>query len=138
METPMADWLTDVWREIAARPDGPFALRFFLQPCMATFFAIRDGLKDARTGRDPYFWALFVHSQHRKQLLQDGWRSAGKIFVIAAVLDVIYQFVVLHGHRPIQTVFIATLLAIVPYIMFRGPINRIATMIRHHSPHRLH
>ena len=134
----MADWLTDVWREIAARPEGPLALRFYLQPCMASFFAIRDGLKDARTGRDAYFWSLFRNSGHRKELLQEGWRSAGKIVIIAAVLDVIYQLIVLHGLRPIQTVFIATLLAIVPYIMFRGPINRIATMIRHHSPHGLH
>ena len=134
----MADWLTVVWREIAARPEGPLALRFYLQPCMASFFAIRDGLKDARTGRDAYFWSLFRNAGHRKELLQEGWRSAGKIVIIAAALDVIYQLIVLHGLRPIQTVFIATLLAIVPYIMFRGPINRIATMIRHHSAHWLH
>jgi hypothetical protein len=103
---------------------------------MATFFAIRDGLKDARTGRPAYLWALFTHPQHRRELLRDGWRSAGKIVIIAAVLDVIYQLIVLHGHRPVQTVFIATLLAVVPYIMFRGPVNRIATMIRRHSPER--
>jgi hypothetical protein len=105
---------------------------------MASFFAIRDGLKDARAGRDAYFWALFRHSGNRKELLRDGWRSAGKVVIIAAVLDVIYQLIVLRGLRPVQTVFIAALLAVVPYIMFRGPVNRIASMIRRHSPQRLH
>ena len=34
--------------------------RFILQPSMAAIAAIRDGLKDARTGRSPYFWAIVI------------------------------------------------------------------------------
>jgi hypothetical protein len=132
----MVDLIDRLWREIGARPEGPLALRFYLQPIMATFLAIRDGLKDARSGREPYLWSAFFSSGHRKEILADGWKSAGKILLIAAGLDVIYQLIVLHGLRPIQTVLIAVALAIVPYILFRGPVNRIATMIRHHSPHQ--
>lgn len=48
------DLLSRFWQEIAARPSGPLAFRFYLQPAMATFFAIRDGLRDARAGNAPY------------------------------------------------------------------------------------
>ena len=34
------------------------AFRFILQPVMAAIFAIRDGMKDARAGRSPYFWTV--------------------------------------------------------------------------------
>jgi hypothetical protein len=126
----MPDWLVRLWDEIAARPDGPLAMRFYLQPIMATFFAVRDGLKDARDGRPPYFWAIFTDPLHLRDLLQDGWRSVGKIFILAAVLDVTYQLLVLKGLRPIETLLIATLLAIVPYVVVRGPVNRVSRMVR--------
>ena len=126
----MDNLLTQAWHEIAARPEGPLAMRFYMQPLMAAFFAIRDGLKDARAGRPAYFWALFTEPSHRSQLVRDGWKSVGKVFLVAVVLDVIYQLIVLHGLRPLQTLLVATLLAIVPYVAFRGPINRAATRWR--------
>ena len=86
----MNDWLHQAWQEIAARPEGPLAMRFYIQPSMSTFFAIRDGLKDARMGRPPYFWSLFTDPTHRVERLKNGWRSIGKIFILAAVLDVVY------------------------------------------------
>jgi hypothetical protein len=45
------------------------ALRFYLQPIMSVFLAIRDGLKDAQTGAPPFFWALFTDPEHRAALL---------------------------------------------------------------------
>src|SRR5262245_38617435 len=121
-----ANVVTRTLQEIAERPDGPMAFRFYLQPAMAMFFAIRDGLKDARSGRHPYFWALFTDIPHRQELIRDGWKSVGKIVILAIALDVIYTLVVLHGLRPIQTVIVACLLAVIPYVIFRGPVNRIA------------
>jgi hypothetical protein len=129
MET-MPDWFVRLVDEIAARPDGPLAMRFYLQPMMSTFFALRDGCKDAREGKAPYFWSIFTDPLHLRDLLQDGWRSVGKIFILAAVLDVVYQLLVLHGLRPIETLLVATLLAIIPYVAFRGPVNRIARAVR--------
>jgi hypothetical protein len=121
----VGDVLSQLWQEIVARPDGPMALRFYLQPLMAVIFAVRDGLKDARTGRPPYLWAIFTSPGERGALIRDGWRSVGKIFIIAVVLDTIYQFVVLGGLRPLEGLFVATVLALVPYILFRGPVNRL-------------
>lgn len=122
----MDNIVTQTWHEIVARPEGPLALRFYLQPAMAVFFAIRDGLKDARNGRPAYFWALFSDTAHRRELMRDGWKSVGKIFIVASVMDLVYQLVVLHGLRPIQTILVAGLLAIVPYVVFRGPVDRAA------------
>ena len=122
----MDDVLAQMWQEIVARPDGPLAMRFYLQPLMATLFAVRDGVHDAHAGRPPYFWSLFADPANRSERLRDGWRSVGKIFVIAVVLDVVYQLVVLHGLRPVEGLLVAVTLALVPYVLLRGPVNRIA------------
>ena len=50
----MDDSFSRIWQEIAARPGGPLAIRFYLQPLMATALAIRDGVADARLGKPPY------------------------------------------------------------------------------------
>ena len=121
----MSDFLTRLWDEIIARPSGPLALRVYLQPLMAALFAFRDGKRDAATGRPPYFWSLFTDPSHRGEQIESGWRSIGKIIVLAIVLDVIYQFVVLKGPRPLETLIVAALLAVVPYVLLRGLFNRI-------------
>ena len=118
--------VTQTWHEIAARPEGPMAFRFYLQPAMALVFAIRDGFKDARSGRPAYFWSLLADPAHRRERLRDGWKSVGRIFILAMAMDVIYQLLVLHGIHPLQTLVVAVLLAIVPYVALRGPVNRIA------------
>jgi hypothetical protein len=83
----MQDMLTQLWQELAARPDGPLAIRFYLQPLMAMLLAVRDGIKDAHEGRPAYFWALFSDKPHRRELLRSGWSSVGKVFVIAVKSD---------------------------------------------------
>lgn len=117
--------LSRFWQEIAARPTGPLAFRFYLQPAMATFFAIRDGLRDARAGNPPYFWSLFTDPQHRREQIRGGWQSIGKIIVLAIALDVVYQVIVLRGLRPFEAIFIAFLLAVAPYLLLRGLVTRL-------------
>ena len=75
---------------LVGRVHGPMGFRLVIQPLMAAFFAFRDGRKDAREGRAPYFWALFTSPEHRRELLREGWKSVGKIFIIALVLDAVY------------------------------------------------
>jgi hypothetical protein len=115
----------DAWREILVRPKGPFAFRFYLQPLMATYLAVRDGIRDAKAGRHPYLWALFTDAAGRWERLRDGWRSVGKVFVLAIVLDLLYQLIVLKGLRPAEDLIVAVGLAIVPYELVRGPANRL-------------
>jgi hypothetical protein len=79
----------EVWREILDRPDGPLAFRFYFQPAMAVFLALRDGIRDAKAGRPAYLWSLFTDPAGRLERLRDGWRSVGKIFVLAMVLDLL-------------------------------------------------
>ncbi|OJT23922.1 hypothetical protein BO221_18380 [Archangium sp. Cb G35] len=127
----MTDVLTQLWREIVERPDGPMAFRFYLQPVMAMLFALRDGIKDAHTGRPAYFWALFTDRPHRRQLVRSGWSSVRNVFILAVVMDLIYQFIVFKELRPLEGLLVAVLLAIVPYVLIRGPVNRITRGLLH-------
>jgi hypothetical protein len=124
------DELHQVWQRIAARPSGPFALRFYLQPAMAAIFAIRDGSRDAQAGKPAYFWSLFRDRENRRERIREGWKSVGKIFIIAVILDIVYQLVVLHAVHPLETLLVATTLALIPYVVFRGPINRVVRKVR--------
>lgn len=108
-----------------ARLDGPLHFRFIVQPLMASIFAIIDAVKDAKTGKPAYFWALLDSPEHRKQLVKDGWKSVGNIFILAIILDVVYQLKVHSTIYPGETLFVALALAIAPYLALRGPINRI-------------
>ena len=113
------------WEEITARPSGPMALRFYIQPAFATFLAVRDGMRDARNGRPAFFWAVLLDAGHRREMLHSGWRSIGKLLCMAVLLDLVYQALVIRHFRPLEAIFIAALLGVVPYVLFRGPINRL-------------
>jgi hypothetical protein len=108
------------------RVSGPMKFRLVLQPAMAAFFAIRAGLNDARTGKPPYFWSLVTDPAHRVDMLKDGWKSVGKVFLIALLLDVIYQIMVLKFVYPGEAIYVAFVLAILPYLILRGLVNRLA------------
>ncbi len=101
------------------------SVRFLLQPLMALFFAIRDGRRDAQEGRSPYFWVLFTEPGHRREMIESGWKSIGKVFIIAIVLDLVFQYFVFHDFRPLGALVAGTILALVPYLLLRGPINRL-------------
>lgn len=101
---------------------------------MATIFAIRDGLRDAREGQPAYFWALFTKPTLRGELLRAGWKSVSKVFILAVALDVIYQIIVYHWFYPFETLLVAVLLAFVPYLLIRGPVNRIKRSLRKPPP----
>jgi len=119
-----------IWTRFAEnlvdRISGPMKFRFVLQPVMAVIFAVIAGLKDAKTGKPPYFWALFTNPAERAGMLKDGWKSVGKVFVLALVLDIVYQIIVLHTVYPGEVLIVALALAIVPYLIVRGLVTRIA------------
>ncbi|KAF1719230.1 hypothetical protein [Pseudoxanthomonas wuyuanensis] len=117
--------------EIAARPEGPMAFRFILQPLMSLLMAMRDGIKDAHSGKTPYLWHIAsADSSSRKEALYEGLRSTGRIMFIGIVIDAIYQYKVMEGLvRPLEAVTVALVLGFVPYLLFRGPIARFARLI---------
>lgn len=120
----------DIWLRImenmADRISGPLHFRLLLQPVMAAIFAIIAGLKDAREGRAPYFWSLFTDPVNRAEMLKDGWKGVGKVFVLAIVLDVIFQIKVLQFVYLGEAIIVAIALAILPYLILRGLVTRIA------------
>jgi hypothetical protein len=122
--------IDDIWMRfldnMVARVSGPMKLRLFLQPTMATIFAIRSGLKDAREGRPPFLFTVLTDAESRHYLLKDGWKSVGKVFILAMALDIVYQIIVAHFIYPLEVVVTAFLLAIIPYICLRGLTTRIA------------
>jgi len=45
--------------------------------------------------------------------------------IFACSLDVIYQLLFLHAFHPLQALVVACLLAVLPYVAIRGPLNRL-------------
>ena len=124
-----AESLGRLWSDILDRPTGPMMFRFILQPTMAIIAALRDGFQDARLGRRPYIWAL-IHgvrdSGGRSGRLWEGIVSTARILILGVVMDIIYQWKVLDTFYPGQSAVIAILLAFIPYLVLRGPFQRIA------------
>jgi hypothetical protein len=114
------------WEGLLSRVGGPMTFRLILQPLMATVLAVRAGLKDAHEGRPPYLWTLLTEPGQRVDLLREGWRSIARVFILAMVVDLIYEWVVGRLFYPLETLIVAIVLAVVPYLVLRGPVNRIA------------
>jgi hypothetical protein len=125
----MNDIFARTWENLSARLTGPMNLRLIIQPIVATILAIRAGLQDARQDRPAFFWAVLWNPTHRRELLRQGWKDVGKVFVLATILDVVYQLIVHRGVHSLELLITAVILAIIPYLLVRGPISRIAKMV---------
>jgi hypothetical protein len=124
----MEDFLSRIFENLIDRVSGPMKFRLILQPIMAAIIAIRDGRKDAREGKAPYNWAILTDPDHRQELLRDGLKRVCKVFVIAIIIDLVYQFIVFRWFYPAEALLVAAILAFIPYLLIRGPVNRIARL----------
>jgi hypothetical protein len=122
----MEDMLMRIGHNLIDRISGPMKFRLVLQPLMAATMAVIAGLKDARSGKPPYFWALFSDPVSRVDMLKDGWKSVGRVFLLAVILDVIYQIIAQHFVYPGEAIIVAFILAILPYLVIRGLVTRLA------------
>jgi hypothetical protein len=125
----MEEMIARLVDDMVARTTGPLHFRLILQPLMACIFAVIAGLKDAKAGRPAYLWGMFTRPDERREMMKEGWKQVGKIFILAIVLDVAYQFIVEGFVYPFEVVFVAFILAILPYLIVRGIVNRIASLI---------
>jgi hypothetical protein len=127
----MEEFLQRFAHGFMSRLEGPYQFRMIVQPLMAIIFAIIDGLKDAKLGKPAYLWAVASSPEHRQELLKSGWKSFSKIFILGIILDVLYQLKV-HGtiHSWGGIVIAAVILAVLPYVALRGPVNRIARLFK--------
>jgi hypothetical protein len=131
----MGSFFSNYWTEFVARFDGPLHFRLFVQPLMAILFAVRDGSRDAREGRGAYLWSFVTDPEQRRYLLESGWKGISKVFVLAFVLDVVYQLMVSRGLKPVQALLTAIVLAVIPYVLLRGPVNRVLRLARARRSH---
>ena len=125
-----------IWHDLLERPDAPMRFRFILQPLMAAIAAILAGLKDARTGRSPYFWTMLGDPRERIERLAEGLNATARIILLGLVMDAIYQIIVLQRFYPAEAVIVALLFCFIPYVIIRGPAARIARRWHGASPHR--
>jgi hypothetical protein len=121
--------LMRILMNVTDRVGGPMTFRIILQPMMAALLAILAGVKDARAGRPPYFWTILTDPGQRADLVREGWKSIARVFFLAIIMDVIYQVIVLRWVYPFEVILVAILLAVVPYLLIRGPVNRLANRL---------
>lgn len=133
----MDEILIRIWENLGGRIGGPMKLRLMIQPLMVSIFAVRAGIKDAKAGCPAYFWSVLSNEQSRADLLRDGWKDIAKIFTMAFLVDVIYQLVVQRWVYPLESLIVAVALAIVPYLLLRGPVNRAITTVNPAPAHAL-
>ena len=118
--------LVRFYDDLIGRTSGPMSFRFFLQPTMALLMALRDGVKDAKTGRRPYFWKIVNDAAARRASIHEGLKATTRILLLGLVMEVIYQYRVLGTFHVLEAVNVILILCFVPYLLMRGPINRLA------------
>jgi hypothetical protein len=120
------------WQRIVenmiSRVTGPMHLRLLLQPAVAIFLGVKDGIKDAQEGRPAYLWTICTNAESRVELLQSGMRKVAKVMIMALIVDAIFQIIELHWFYPEEAVLVALVLAFIPYLLIRGPVNRIVSL----------
>lgn len=121
----MEEALARGWTNLLARLDGPMHIRLIVQPLVAILLGVRAGMRDARARR-PSFLATLRRPEQRRERLRQGWSDVGKVFLVAVVLDAVYQTWVHQGIFLLELLLTATVIALVPYALVRGPARRIA------------
>ena len=121
----MDEALSRAWDQLLARPTGSLYLRFILQPLLAVILGVRAGARDAKARTSPYLWGLLTIKGGRKLLLRSAILDVGRLFLMAVLLDCIYQIVEVRWIYPLQALIVGFVLAIVPYVLVRGPVTRI-------------
>jgi hypothetical protein len=114
------------WAHFVARLDGPLHFRFVVQPLVAMILGARAGLRDARAGEPPFLWAIVRCAERRGERVKDALRGIASVLLVAAVLDAAYQVMVHGGIFLLELVFTVAVLALVPYVLARGPMSRLA------------
>jgi hypothetical protein len=122
-----------IWDSLLARPSGPMAFRFILQPSIAAIVAIRDGLYDVKGGRSPFLWTILSNPEKRGGRLREGLNATARIILLGLAMDTVYQIIVFDAFYPYEALIIALLLAFVPYLLIRGVTSRISCWYRAHA-----
>ena len=127
--TTIVDALSRIYHNVLGRPTGPLNFRLVVMPIVVSALAVRAHLRDVREGRPTELWAFIKDPAKRRRLFRSGLKDIGKVFVMAVVLDTVYQFMVFRWIYPGEVLLIAFVCAVVPYFLVRGPITRILRLL---------
>jgi uncharacterized membrane protein len=122
-------WMRAV-QNLIDRVSGPMHFRFILQPVIASIFAVIAGLSDAKANRPPYLWSLISDPNHRADMVKSGWKSVGKVILVALALDLVYQVIVLHFVYLGEAIIVAFIVVVAPYLILRGLVTRLAVHLK--------
>ena len=117
--------LARMWENLVGSLSGPMSFRFVLQPIAVTLIAIRAGLRDARRDQPLYFWAVLTDPDRRRERMREAWKDLARVAVVVLVVDYIYQVMILRWLYPEEGLIVAVVVALVPYVVVRGLVNRI-------------
>ena len=118
---------TSVLDKIVARLTGAMSFRFILQPAIAVFLGIRDGLMDAKAGTPPFIADLIFNPKDRDRQLKSAFHRLLTPIIVATVLDAIAQHLIFGHINPLGAVLVGTFVMGIPYALARGVSNRIAS-----------
>jgi len=121
--------------DLLGRFSGPLNFRLFVMPTVVILLAIRADLRDAREGRPALLGAFFKDPVERRRLFRSAMKDIGRIFIVAVVMDTAYQLWVLRSFHIGELLIVAVACAIVPYVLVRGPITRLARRLYHREVH---
>ncbi len=125
----IVDHVSTAIEQLLGRASGPLHVRLVMMPTVVTILAIRAHLRDVRDGRPTVLGAFVTSPTERRRLLRTGLEDIGKVFIVACVLDTVYQLAVLRAFHPVQTLIVAVACAILPYALIRGPVTRLVALL---------
>ena len=123
---PILDILFNRAEHLFARAGGPLNFRLVVMPTVVTILAILADRRDAREGRPALLGAFFADPVERQRLTRLAIKDIGRVFLVAIVLDTAYQLWVFRWVYPGEVLVVAVVCAIVPYVLVRGPVARLA------------
>jgi hypothetical protein len=123
-----------LFEDMLAGLSGPGRLRFILQPAISLFLAIRDGVRDARSGSPPFLAALLSKRTHKPTLLLSALASIRDLVAMAILGDVISQFLIFRNIHPAAALLLGPVLIVIPYAASRGLANRLVRRRSQRTP----
>jgi len=115
--------------QLLGRLSGPLNFRLVVMPTVVSLLALRADWKDAREGWPAFIGAFIKDPAERQRIFRSGVKDVARVFLMAIVLDTAYQLMVFRWVYPGQVLTVAVACAIVPYVLVRGPITRVARLL---------
>jgi hypothetical protein len=122
----LTDTIARGWVNLVDRLGGPMSFRLLMQPAVAIFFAVRAGIRDAQENKPTFLGCALSNPSSWRARMRLSWKDVGTVFIVAVILDAIYQVVVHSGIFAVELLITATVLALVPYMVVRDLVSRVA------------